>query len=150
MSDNKTIATDGSIDAFIASLSDEQQREDSKKLVTLYQDITGEQPTMWGPSIIGFGKVGLTYASGRQVDWLKIGFSPRKGKISLYVTFDAAELTSVFPKLGKFKIGKGCIYINKLDDVDLRELESLIRHAFEMGYQQPKRRDDKEQTVNIA
>lgn len=145
MSDNKTVANDKNVEEFITSLNDLQQIEDSRVLVELFQKITGEQPVMWGGSIIGFGKANLTYASGRQVDWLQVGFSPRKGKISLYVTFDAADLTSQFSELGKYKIAKGCIYITKLADVNIGELENLIRAAYEAGYQQPKRDDGKEQ-----
>ncbi len=144
---NKTVANNESVDEFINSLDDKQQAEDSKKLVGIYQKITGLPPVMWGSSIIGFGKVSLTYASGRGVDWMKVGFSPRKGKISLYLTFDAASLTAKFPKLGKYKIAKGCIYINKLSDVEPDELDKLIAAAFENGYEQPKRADGKEQIV---
>ena len=142
---NKTVANDGSVDEFIASLSSKQQIEGSEKLITFFQKITGEKPVMWGGSIVGFGQVSLTYASGRQVDWLRVGFSPRKGKLSLYVTFDAADLTAQFPKLGTYKIGKGCIYINKLADVDTDELAKLIAAAYKAGYQSPKRSDGKEQ-----
>ncbi len=147
MSRNKTVANDKSVEDFIASLGDAQQAEDSRLLVEVFQRVTGEKPVMWGGSIIGFGKASLTYASGRQVDWLQVGFSPRKGKISLYVTFDAAELTSKFPDLGKYKIAKGCIYITKLADVDMGELKSLIRTAYQAGCQQPKRDDGKEQVA---
>lgn len=146
MSDNKTVANDGNVDEYIGSLNDPQQVEDSKQLVALFQKVTGEQPVMWGGSIIGFGKVSLTYTSGREVDWLQVGLAHAKGKISLYVTFDAAELTSQFPDLeGKYKIAKGCIYIIKLADVDMNELEKLIRTAYDAGYQSPKRSDGKEQ-----
>lgn len=147
-SSNKTVATDQKVEAFISSLTDAQQIEDSKKLVGIFQNITGEKPVMWGSSIIGFGKDSLTYASGRQVDWLQAGFSPRKGKISLYVTFDAVNLTAEFPNLGKYKTGKGCIYINKLADVDSRELEKLITAAYKSGYQPPQRSDGKEQPAS--
>lgn len=116
--------------------------------MALFQKVTGEQPVMWGGSIIGFGTASLTYASGRQVDWLRVGFSPRKGKISLYVTFDAANLTPQFPELGTYKIAKGCIYITKLADVNMTELETLIRTAYEAGYQSPERADGKEQIVS--
>jgi len=147
MSDNKTIANDNSVYEFISSLKDTEQAKDSEELVKLFRNITGSKPLMWGDNIIGFGQVSLTYASGRKVDWLQVGFSPRKGKISLYVTFDAADLTSQFPSLGKYKIGKGCIYINKLADVNMNELERLIRTAYRAGYQSPVRDDGKEQIV---
>lgn len=143
---NKTIANKSNVNDFIEGLDDSIQKADSKELLQLFEHVTGEKPVMWGSAIIGFGSVNLTYASGRQIDWLRIGFSPRKGKISLYVTFDALKLTSQFPNLGKYKIGKGCIYIKKLTDVDMSELEKLIKTAWQTGYEQPKRKDGKEQT----
>lgn len=142
---NKTIANDSSVDAFIDSLADPAQAADSRTLVDLFHEITGEKPVMWGDAIIGFGVVHLTYASGRSLEWLRVGFSPRKGKLSLYVTFDATTLTSQFPHLGRYTVGKGCIYIKKLTDIDLDELAKLIRTAVKTGYQQPKRADGKEQ-----
>lgn len=142
---NKTVATNASVNDFINNLPDATQQDDSKKLVDLFTRITGEKPVMWGTALVGFGLVSLTYASGRKVEWLRVGFSPRKGKLSLYVTFDALKLTSKFPNLGKYKLGKGCIYINKLADVDMGELEKLVRVAWDTGYEQPARKDGKEQ-----
>jgi hypothetical protein len=147
MTSNKTVANNSSVNDFINNLDDPVQRRDSKSLVQLFEQITNEKPVMWGTAIIGFGSVNLTYASGRTLDWLQIGFSPRKGKLSLYVTFDAEKLTSRFPKLGKYSIGKGCIYINKLADVDSNELEKLVKAAWETGYEQPNRADGKEQSI---
>lgn len=126
---NKTAANDSSVDGFIDSLNDPAQQNDSKKLLEIFKRVSNEEPVMWGAAIIGFGSANLTYASGRQLDWLRIGFSPRKGKLSLYVTYDAAKLTSQFPALGKYKIGKGCIYINKLSDVNGAQLEQLVETA---------------------
>lgn len=145
---NKTVANNSSVDDFIASLADSKQQDESKKLLKMFGAVTGEKPVMWGTSIIGFGSLSLTYASGRKVDWLQVGFSPRKGKLSLYVTFDAQKLTSKFPGLGKYKTGVGCIYITKLADIDMDQLEKLIRTAWETGYEQPNRKDGKEQIVN--
>lgn len=127
---NKTVANDSSVDGFIDSLNDPAQQNDSKKLLEIFKRVSNEEPVMWGATIIGFGSANLTYASGRQLDWLRIGFSPRKGKLSLYVTYDAAKLTSQFPDLGKYKIGKGCIYINKLSDVNAAQLEQLVEAAW--------------------
>lgn len=147
MTSNKTVANNLSVEEFICTLEDVTQQKDSEKLLEIFKRITKKSPVMWGTSIIGFGSASLTYASGRQVDWMEVGFSPRKGKISLYLTFDAAKLTSRFPKLGKYKIGKGCIYINKLSDVDLKVLEDLIASAYEIGYdEEPKRDDGREQS----
>lgn len=145
---NKTAANNSSVNDFISNLGDSTQQDDSKKLLRIFGHVTSEKPVMWGTAIIGFGSVSLTYASGRHVDWLRVGFSPRTGKISLYVTFDAQKLTGQFPNLGKYKIGKGCIYINRLADVDLDELEKLVKTAWQIGYEQPKRTDGKEQIVS--
>lgn len=145
---NKTVANNMDVNELIDTLQDPTQRNDSKKLVQIFSDVTGEKPVMWGDAIIGFGTIHLQYASGRQLDWLQVGFSPRKGKISLYVTFDAQKLTSQFPSLGKYSIGKGCIYIRKLADVNLDELETLIEKAWQTGYEQPTRSDGKEQTAS--
>lgn len=142
---NKTVANSSNVNDFINSLDDPIQRSDSKELLQLFERITNEKPVMWGAAIIGFGSVSLTYASGRKLDWLQIGFSPRKGKLSLYVTFDAQKLTSMFPNLGKYSIGKGCIYITKLADVDSTELKKLVKTAWETGYESPQRADSKEQ-----
>lgn len=147
MSSNKTVPTDGDARAFLGSLDDRQQAEDSEKLVQLFQRVSGEPPVMWGGSIVGFGRTRLVYASGREVDWPVIGFSPRKGKLALYVTFDAAELVGRFPDLGAVTIAKGCIYIKRLADVDEGELEKLVQSAYEAGFVQPERADGKERIV---
>lgn len=146
---NKTQANESSVEEFIKSLDDQTQQDDCRKLIVLFKQITSENPVMWGNSIIGFGKVNLTYASGRNVDWLLAGLSPRKGKISLYVTFDAKQLTSRFPNLGTYKTGKGCIYIKKLADVNIKELEKLVKTAWQEGYKNPTRKDGKEQAEII-
>lgn len=149
MNENRTVANQETVDDFIDGLSDVSQQNDSRTLLDIFRRVTGRSPVMWGSAIIGFGSVSLTYASGRKVDWLRAGFSPRKGKLSLYVTFDAANLTKKFPDLGKYKIGKGCIYVRRLSDVDSSELEKLIRSAWEAGYEQPRRDDGKEQAVSV-
>ena len=133
---NKTVANNSSVNEFIDTLDDPAQQKDSRELLQLFGRVTGEDPVMWGAAIIGFGSLRLTYASGRQLDWMRVGFSPRKGKISLYVTFDAAALTSQFPNLGKYKIGKGCIYIPRLADVNQEELEKLVKAAWQASYEQ--------------
>lgn len=133
MAELKTQANDASVEAFIDSLDDPQQIADSLKLIEIMSKVAGAKPVMWGNAIVGFGLVHLKYASGRDLEWLKIGFSPRKGKLSLYVTFDADKLTAQFKNLGKYKTGKGCIYINRLADVDEAELTKLIKTAYEQG-----------------
>lgn len=131
MAELKTKAGDGSISDFIASLDDPVQREDSSKLVEIMSKVSGKEPVLWGTSIIGFDSYHYkSERSSQEGDWPVIAFSPRKGKLSLYLTMEADKLTGKFPKLGKFKIGKGCIYINKLSDVDTAQLTELIKTAY--------------------
>ena len=122
----KTKETGASVGAFLDGLADEQQRDDSRAIVKMMQKITGEKPKMWGPAIIGFGSTTLKYPSGRELDWMKIGFSPRKANIVLYGM--AAEANST-KDLGKFKTGKGCLYIKRLSDVNEKELAKLITNS---------------------
>ena len=93
------------------------------------QDISGEPPILWCNKIVGFGSFHYKSKSGREGDWMRLGFAPGTGKFSLYLTFDAQELTGKVKNLGKYKIGKGCVYINKLADVDLEKLKQLVRIA---------------------
>lgn len=132
MNENKTQPTDVDIIDFIANLPEKQQA-DAQTLVEIMQDISGEKPVLWGPRIVGFGTFHYKSKSGREGDWPIIGFAPGTSKFSLYLTFDAAELTSKVPNLGKFTIGKGCVYINKLADVDIDKLTQLIQ----IGYHEP-------------
>jgi hypothetical protein len=126
MAEIKTKETDSSVEKFINSVTEEAKRNDSFVLLKLMQKISKEQPKMWGSSLIGFGK--LRYkspTSGREVEWFKIGFSPRKANISLYF-MNLAIHESSLKKLGKHKAGAGCIYINKLEDIDTKILEKMI------------------------
>jgi hypothetical protein len=123
----KTKPTAASVEDFINSLQDEQKRKDSFVLVEMMKKASGEQPKMWGGSIIGFGdKRYKSPATGREVDWLRIGFSPRKANLSLYLTLNLKEHAETLEKLGKHKTGVGCLYINKLEDVDLKVLKGMI------------------------
>ncbi len=134
MTTNKTVANDSSVIDFLSTLDEEQQR-DSQVLATIMSDVSGEPPVMWGASIIGFGVRRYTYASGRTGDWMRIGFSPRKGKLSLYITVTAEKYESDLEKVGKHKIGKGCIYINKLADIDQEALTAVIRKAYQDSFE---------------
>jgi len=119
------------VEDFIEKLSDEQQF-DASELIDIMSDVTGEEPVMWGTSIVGFGRLNYKYASGRDVEWLRVGFSPRKGKISLYLTNEAEHYVPELDQLGgKYKIGKGCIYIRKLSDVDESKLRELIEKTYD-------------------
>lgn len=129
-SKNKTQATNRSVIDLIADLP-ESQREDTKALVSMMQDISCETPVIWGSKIIGFGVFHYVSPSGREGDWPRISFAPGTGKFSLYLTSDAADLTGKVGDLGKYKIGKGCVYINKLADVNHNALRRMIQIAYD-------------------
>src|SRR3954467_13267904 len=115
----KTKETDSSVEGFINNVADDQKRKDSFVLVQLMQKHIKEEPKIWGNSIIGFGNVRVkSAATGREVDWFKIGFSPRKANLSLYLSGNIKAHEASLKKLGKHKTGVGCLYINKLDDID--------------------------------
>ncbi len=130
---NKTVPTGQDVGAFLASLTDETQRRDSQALVRLMTDVSGEPAAMWGSSIIGFGQTRLVYESGRELDWLIMGFSPRKGKFALYLPGGPDGLRPQLDELGTHKVGKSCIYVNRLADVDGEGLRSLIAAAWGLG-----------------
>ncbi|KKP51263.1 MAG: hypothetical protein A2281_09265 [Bacteroidetes bacterium RIFOXYA12_FULL_38_20] len=131
MAEIKTKQTNADVHEFINSFANtEQKRKDSFELVKLMQDISGFEPKMWGPSIIGFGSYHYkSDRSSQQGDWPLIGFSPRKAAISLYVYTGNSQHEHLLKNLGKFKMGKACIYIKKLSDIDLNELKNLIRES---------------------
>jgi len=123
----KTKSTVASVEDFINKVTDEQKRKDSFEILEMMKKASGEEPKMWGASLIGFGnKRYKSPATGREVDWLLIGFSPRKANFSLYLTMDIKQHADALKKLGKHKTGVGCLYINKLGDVDVKVLKSLI------------------------
>lgn len=125
----KTKQTTSSVSDFIDGIPDEQKRKDSQVIVKLMAKAMKEKPKMWGTSMIGFGNVRYkSPTSGREVDWFKIGFSPRKANLSLHL-IDLKRHADALTKLGKHKTGRGCLYINKLDDVDLKVLEKMITAA---------------------
>lgn len=126
----KTKQNSASVEDFIQSVADEIKRKDSFELLEMMKKASGEEPKMWGASLIGFGKViAKSSATGREVEWLKIGFSPRKANFSLYLSMDIKKHATALEKLGKHKTGVGCLYINKLEDVDRKVLEGLIDTA---------------------
>lgn len=129
MADLKTQPTEASVSAFLDSIEDEVRRQDSLALFDLMQDVTGEEPVMWGSSIVGFGSYHYKYASGRQGDWMITGFSPRKSALTVYIMpgFEAYE--GLLDRLGKFKTGKSCLYLRRLDDVDRDVLRELVRQS---------------------
>jgi hypothetical protein len=123
----KTKPTKQTVNEFIDKVPDEKVRDDCYEIVKLMKKITGEPPKMWGPSIIGFGQYHYKYESGHEGDMCVAGFSPRKQNLTLYVMPGVEEITDLLKKLGKHKASKGCLYIKKLDDIDRKVLESVIR-----------------------
>ena len=134
MAENKTKPTSESVEDFLNSIKDEQKRKDSIVLLEMMKKAIGEDPKMWGSSIIGFGNIRLKSSAGREVDWLRIGFSPRKAYLSLYITGDVRMHAAALEKLGKHKTGVGCININKLEDIDMKVLKEMIDAALKMGH----------------
>ena len=123
----KTKKTNVNPKDFLNTIKDEQKRKDSFQVMEIMQKATGAKPVMWGSAIVGFGSVKLKYASGKELDWPKTGFSPRKQALTLYVVnHSSKEQTVLLKKLGKHKTAKVCLYINKLSDVDTKVLEKVI------------------------
>lgn len=127
MAEIKTKPTAASVEDFINSVGDQQKRKDSFVLLEMMKKATGEEPKMWGSSLIGFGnKRYKSPATGREVDWIRIGFSPRKANLSLYLSVDIKKHTAALKKLGKHKTGVGCLYINKLEEINMDVLKDMI------------------------
>ena len=125
MAELKTQKNDGNVYAFIDAVDHERRRDECRIIVDLMKEVTGKPPTMWGESIIGFGETHYEYESGRDGDWFKIGVSPRKQSLTLYIPpFEGYEL--MLQRLGKYKTGKVCLYINKLADVNIEVLREIL------------------------
>lgn len=131
MSDNKTRPTTDDVSAFLDAVEDDAKRADAHRVSELMGSISGEPPVMWGSSIIGFGTYHYRYDSGREGDAPAVGFSPRKANLTLYITGGFEEHADVLERLGKHKLGKGCLYIKRLSDVDESALSDLIRASME-------------------
>lgn len=126
MKENKTKQTVQSVEDFIASLTNDTMREDCKSVMVLMQDLTQDTPKMWGASIVGFSSYQYHYTSGRQGEWFKIGFSPRKQNLTLYISAGFEQHTEILARLGKHTIGKSCLYIKKLANIDIEVLKELL------------------------
>lgn len=126
----KTKQNESSVEDFLNSLKDNQQRLDSFRIIEMMKKASGEEPKMWGASLIGFGtKRYKSPKTSREVDWFHIGFSPRKTNLSIHLVLDMNKYASKLEKLGKHKTGVGCLYINKLEDIDLVVLQELIQEG---------------------
>ncbi|MCL4858009.1 MAG: DUF1801 domain-containing protein [Caldilineaceae bacterium] len=131
MAELKTKPTDQSVEEFLNNIPDEKRRQECRTVAQLMQAATGAEPKLWGSSMVGFGSYHYKYASGHEGDAFLTGFSPRKQNLTLYIMAGFEHYDELMQKLGKYKTGKSCLYIKKLDDVDLETLESLIRRSVE-------------------
>lgn len=131
MNQNKTVPTDKSVNDFLSKLETEEQVADSQVLIDMMGEITGEPAVMWGPSIIGFGSEHYKYESGREGDMPKLSFSPRKGKLSLYITYTPEKYAKQLEAVGKHKYSKACIYLKNLSSVDTDALRQLIQACYD-------------------
>ena len=131
MAENKTKPTEQSVEEFIGAIADPGRQVDCRAIWSLMEKLTGSQPKMWGASIVGFGEYRYKYASGREGDWFLAGFSPRKQNLTLYIMGYLEFYTDILENLGKHKHGKGCLYIKKLEDIDVTVLETLIKTSIE-------------------
>jgi len=127
----KTQATNASATAFLDSIPDETRRKECKAVAKLMRRLTGAKAKMWGPSIVGFGSYTFEYASGRAGDWFLAGFAPRKNDLTLYVMSGFKGREAILKRLGKHKTGKACLYLKRLEDVDMGVLEELIASSIE-------------------
>jgi hypothetical protein len=126
MAELKTKLNNASVDKFIEGLKDERVQADCGAIIRIMKKATKTEPKMWGSSIIGFGNRHLKYASGRELDWMLIGFSPRKQNLTLYILSGFEDQDALLKKLGKHTTGKGCLYIKKLDHVDMKVLDQIV------------------------
>jgi hypothetical protein len=129
MAELKTKRTRGSVTAFLSAIPDPARRRDARAVAALVGKVTGERPAMWGTNIVGYGRTHLRYASGREIEWMVLGFAPRAARITLYLSCDLARYGELLRRLGKHSRGKGCLHLRSLEDVDRAVLEELARRA---------------------
>lgn len=131
MSDLKTKKNDADVEKFLDSVENDKRRKDSLVVLNLMREVTGEEASMWGSSIVGFGSYHYKYASGREGDWFLSGFSPRKQNLTVYIMDGFSNYDELLGRLGKHKTGKSCLYINKLEDIDQDVLRQLVMESLE-------------------
>jgi hypothetical protein len=122
----KTRPTEQSVESFLNAVPDATRRRDCLTVLEIMRRVTGEQPRMWGPGMVGFGSYHYRYESGREGDWFLAGFSPRKNDLTIYIVAGFDRFEALMDRLGKYRIGKSCLYVKRLDDVDLGVLEELV------------------------
>lgn len=130
MADNKTKVNNASVKVYLERVESETQKKEAYEILEMMKRITKQKPKMWGDALIGFDTYHYKYASGREGDWFITGFSPRKGKMSIYLLPTLLESSPLMEKLGKHKKGKGCLYVKTLDDIDKKVLEKLIKETY--------------------
>ena len=131
MAELKTKLTDASVKDFLDGIADERKRQDSYAILAMMQEVTGVEAKMWGDSIVGFGSYHYKYASGREADWMLVGFSPRKQNLTLYIMSGFEQYDQLLQRLGKHSTAKSCLYIKRLADVDLTVLRELVKLSME-------------------
>lgn len=131
MSENKTQPTKQSVAQFLNGIEGEQKRRDAKAIDKLFREVTGEKPVLWGPSIVGYGTYHYKYDSGREGDFMRLGFSPRKQNLTLYIMPGFKKYDALLGKLGKHSTGKSCLYVKRLDDIDFDVLRTLAQEAWD-------------------
>jgi hypothetical protein len=134
MAENQTVENDASVDAFLAQVEHPTRRDDARALVAMMRRVTGVAPKMWGPAIIGFGRMHYRYDSGREGDMPRVGFSPRKANLALYIAYGGGDYQERLARLGKHRTGVSCLYINRLTDVDVTELEALVARSWHASH----------------
>lgn len=140
MAELKTKPTKASVVTFLNKATDEARRKDCEAVIEMMKEATGAEPEMWGPSIVGFGRYHYKSKSGREGEWMLMGFSPRKSDLTLYIMPGFHEYQNFMPKLGKYKTGKSCLYLKKLADVDSNVLRRILKQAVKI---MSKHRTDK-------
>ena len=131
MAELKTKPNEADVETFLNGIADEKKRQDCFTIRDIMQQVTGAAPTMWGGSIVGFGAYHYKYATGREGDWFLTGFAPRKQNLTLYIMAGFDQYDALMTRLGKYKTGKSCLYINKLEDIDLSVLRELVEQSVE-------------------
>jgi hypothetical protein len=126
----KTKINDANVESFLKTIPEDKKREDSFAILDMMKEVTGEEPKMWGTSIVGFGTYHYKSISGQEGDWMRIGFSPRKQNLTLYILSGFQQKEELMAKLGKYSTGKGCLYIKKMEDVDQNVLKELVKASF--------------------
>ncbi len=142
MSANKTQPNDANVSDFLAGVEPRRRAEEGARLDRLFRKVTGFEPRMWGGSIVGYGRYHYVYDSGREGDFLATGFSPRKAALSIYIMPGYGDFADILGRLGKHRIGKSCLYVNKLADIDMGVLGGLIRAGLDdLGTRWPVHRE---------